>query len=381
MKTLRKGLQFFALFMFVYQTITFLVRYHESPTVIITSERAFDRSYQPRLLVCGSVAFDYDTSRQLGYEYHHSFLSGDMMDSDNSISWNGKSNLAWSEIESALYPNTKDNNTINGFYKQTTEKKLIVRQIQPFSVCNEIVDFGKILYITLVKDSSIYLADPSTFADHRVTSLSMNGDNMVIPGVNRTGYSSVVTFRISTSMLEKRTDQGKCKQYTSVRGYSECIEYSYINLFKKVLGCLPPWFRTTRYNDSEITCTNKIEFTDKIKALEAKTTLFNVVEDFTLLQEGRYESDWCLPPCTQIYYNVEIVSNSAVSGGVNWAEFNFAEEMSVQTETNGYDIFRLVIEVGSSLGLWLGLCIFGLFDLTIEVVKKLKDLFLKMTKN
>ena len=374
---LRKGLKYFTTLIFVYQTITFLVRYHESPTVIITSERAFDRSYQPRLLVCGSKSYDYDKSRHHGYYYHMAFLSGDITNSNNSISWNGQFNRGWTEIESAVFPNIKDNNTLHGFWDQNrkTEKTLIMRHIQPFAVCNEIVDFGKILYISLVKDAYIYLADPSTFANHRVTSLSMNGDNIGIPGVNKTGYSSLVIFRITISVLEKRTDQGKCKQYTNVRGYSKCIENGYINLFKKVLGCLPPWFRTARYNDSEITCTNKIEFNDKRKALEAKAVLSNVVEDFVLMQEGRYESDWCLPPCNQIYYNVEIASNEAWSDSVNWAEFNFAEEINVQTETNGYDTFRLVIEVGSSLGLWLGLCIFGLFDLTIEVVKRLKDLF------
>ena len=58
----------------------------------------------------------------------------------------------------------------------------------------------------------------------------------------------------------------------------------------------------------------------------------------------------------------------------NWAEFKFADVVNVETEINGYDSFRLVIEVGSSLGLWLGLCIIGIFDLVIEGVPRFQGL-------
>ena len=55
----------------------------------------------------------------------------------------------------------------------------------------------------------------------------------------------------------------------------------------------------------------------------------------------------------------------------NWAEFKFADVVTVETEINGYDSFRLIVEVGSSLGLWLGLCIIGIFDLVIKGVPRL----------
>ena len=58
----------------------------------------------------------------------------------------------------------------------------------------------------------------------------------------------------------------------------------------------------------------------------------------------------------------------------NWAEIKFADVVNVETEINGYDSFRLVIEVGSSLGLWLGLCIIGIFDLVIEGVPRFQGL-------
>ena len=81
------------------------------------------------------------------------------------------------------------------------------------------------------------------------------------------------------------------------------------------------------------------------------------------MKDSKYESEWCLPPCKQLIYNVEIVRNEKSTLVQNWAQFKFANVMNIEYETNGYDSFRLIIEVGSSLGLWLGLCIIGIFYL------------------
>ncbi len=43
-----------------------------------------------------------------------------------------------------------------------------------------------------------------------------------------------------------------------------------------------------------------------------------------------------------------------------------------QEEVSSYDKFSLIVEIGSSLGLWLGLCVIALYDLAVDVLVKLK---------
>ena len=52
--------------------------------------------------------------------------------------------------------------------------------------------------------------------------------------------------------------------------------------------------------------------------------------------------------------------------GVNWASFAFSDTVDIRTDTNNYDIFSLIVEAGSSLGLWVGFSALGVYDLIIE---------------
>ena len=51
---------------------------------------------------------------------------------------------------------------------------------------------------------------------------------------------------------------------------------------------------------------------------------------------------------------------------------------------NGYSEFDLIVEAGSSLGLWIGLSILGIFDFIIDILSKIprvaKHFYLKIGK-
>ena len=241
----------------------------------------------------------------------------------------------------------------------------------PFTVCNEIKDFRHILYIGLKKDVSMYLVDPHRFTNHRINTLSMKGEKIVIPELFESTQSLNVYANVKTTVLEMRNDKGNCNIYQSDSGYSKCIENGYLSLFNKVLGCVPPWFRH-EVNDSMIACTTQIDFKDEGSATEIKTQLYNINVDSEFTKSSKFESDLCLPPCQQLIYTVEIVRIEKASYDINWLCIKFDEVIDIETEINGYDSFRLIIEVGSSLGLWLGLCIIGIFDLIITAVLKIQ---------
>ncbi len=374
----RNMLQMFSLIVFMIQTVTFLQRYQESPTIVTTSQTIWDESYRPRLMVCESKLFNVTRSRQLGYEFYLSYMSGQVSGLHNSISWRGKYNSTWSELESSLFPNINTTETNIKLYKPIKEKIFMLKHLQPFTVCNEIVDYRQIIYISSKRDVLIYLMDPYRFTNQRVNTLSMKGDSIFIPKWNNSDHSStVVTATVSTNVVEQRTDKGKCKQYQSATDYSMCIENGYINLFKKFLGCVPPWLRQ-EYPDPAIVCTNQIDFKDETITAKAKAILDDIGADILFRDDSKNEKEWCLPPCKQLIYNVQIASTDKAAYYQNWLNLKFAGDINVETEINGYDSFRLIIEIGSSLGLWLGLCIISIFDMSIEGVLRLQGLVVKM---
>ena len=123
-------------------------------------------------------------------------------------------------------------------------KIIMLKHFQPFTACYEIEDFSPEIYIGLKRDASIILVDPHRFINHRLNILSMKGDNIALPDINESSHSKHVYASVSTTVLEKRIDRGNCKQHATDTEYPKCIENGYLNLFNKILGCVPPWFRT-----------------------------------------------------------------------------------------------------------------------------------------
>ena len=82
------------------------------------------------------------------------------------------------------------------------------------------------------------------------------------------------------------------------------------------------------------------------------------------------ESGTCLRPCQEV---------KAISKLKNWEQLstdysvkltginlNFRQSVKVTTHHKAYGLFDLIVDVGSSLGLWIGLSALGMFDLVIE---------------
>ena len=77
----------------------------------------------------------------------------------------------------------------------------------------------------------------------------------------------------------------------------------------------------------------------------------------------------CLKPCITMdvkLKEVHVISNLAFYGGI---EINIHdEEIIVYTDTYAYDMFSLIVDLGSALGLWLGLSALSIFDYVIEAL-------------
>ena len=68
------------------------------------------------------------------------------------------------------------------------------------------------------------------------------------------------------------------------------------------------------------------------------------------------------------YYHTNAINNAHLDIRVD-------EEVAVLKEVYSYDLFNLVVDLGSALGLWLGLSALSFFDYTVLYLSLAKSKF------
>ena len=85
-----------------------------------------------------------------------------------------------------------------------------------------------------------------------------------------------------------------------------------------------------------------------------------------------YGSDACLPPCTRMSFQARLASSGSFGYvGDNRLVLNFMDTIEIRRIVLSYDATSLLVEVGSCLGLWLGLSVVGMYDVCAVMLGKL----------
>ena len=85
--------------------------------------------------------------------------------------------------------------------------------------------------------------------------------------------------------------------------------------------------------------------------------------------------------CDFITKNDNVISFNSGNWSHHWIHFLFDENANVFEDVNNYDEFSLIVEVGSSLGLWIGLSALAVFDLLMEVIQNFSDMVIRCYLN
>ena len=85
---------------------------------------------------------------------------------------------------------------------------------------------------------------------------------------------------------------------------------------------------------------------------------------------------YCKQPCLHTRTTSLVKNEKGISGTV----LQFNEDVVFTKKMTTYGYFEFIIDIGSSLGLWLGLSVFGLTDLFIELTDKIRKIFDKTFK-
>ena len=85
----------------------------------------------------------------------------------------------------------------------------------------------------------------------------------------------------------------------------------------------------------------------------------------------------CKNPCKKMINKISVISEAKTeaTGNAAFLKFRFKKTVRVKKKIVVYTWFNFIIDVGSSLGLWLGLSALGITDLTIEAFIRLEKWF------
>ncbi len=348
-------------------------KYFEGPTIPQTSKTSVDEMTMPTIYACQDRQFNHVKGNFYGYARQISFIFGTLTGS-NLTSWNGKYGNKRSlellkelyEADYSKYSAFTHKMEINGnMMKTTLDDK--VDFILPFGYCMKVDPMVKGITIRGTNRTILLLVDPYMNNGIRVTEIDNSKHEF---GPTGEDTFDMYQYLMKLSVHDKSIHDGKtCTDYTKQdTSYGKCIQDVLEENLMQSYGCLPPWITKEQGKicgkdmDVEIKdmkAVGKImpEIIDLIKGLELD--MFKI----------------CLPPCITMHVHMKELLHNTNNKNFGFIEYNVADEATVLTEVYAYDIFSLVVDLGSAVGLWLGLCALSIFDSLMSASSKFPKYF------
>ena len=139
---------------------------------------------------------------------------------------------------------------------------------------------------------------------------------------------------------------------------AECIESTLHRRIEEDIGCNIPWMSATN------SCRGIVN-------REYSETILNDLKEFReqlLLCLDPATSD-CKVPCLETKIISRKLRSTRSLNGENYIRIRFKPLVEVTKNVSDYDEWNLIVELGSALGLWLGLSVINVFDNAITLIR------------
>ena len=361
---LKKFVQMVALVIFVVQMAVALQKYLDQPLMSSPGTKALSTVKKPlAITVCRTGQFNYKYAKELKYMSAEYFFGGNISNT-SFFSWSGPDgDMTFDETVHSLYNSSLGHVVVE---KENFTTKFLL----PDGVCYIDEGLPGKWHMIEVEESfgyTVTVTDPAANTNFRVSDDLMTGDTILVKTDLTT--KAVVCYRIQLKETSIETRDGSCIEYPNEEyaSYADCVDDEAEKRILPLLGCMVPWI--SRKNQ----CAGLIPRLPIHKELDAF-----IRSIFTSTWEGRaHPSDTCPPPCTTMSAHskyLRTIPSSTLSK--NKINLNFDKNVKVEKIVAAYDFGTLLVEIGSSLGLWLGLSVVGVFDVLVITV----DHFIKIWK-
>ena len=322
---------------FLIQAYQSINKYFQYPIVYQESSTDIETIEKPTIQVCFKDHFNYEKASTFGYEWKTDFLTG-MFPNKTEKSWKGLyGNHTFQKIQQATYEQDISKIEIN------TPSELKYKFGKGY--CLKSSRFGKRLEIvSKEKLLAVFLVHSST---DTIISYDKSMHSMIELGSNTNGY--LKEYEISYDIIDNTFHDGtKCIDY---RQQEETYGYCIYRVFESYLvsnyGCYLPW----------------------MDARDGKQCEVDIPVGRLELQDDIYENIWaltsglkidlmtqCLPSCYQVKVKWEEKEHLISKKNAFFLYINDnVKTVRTQKAVYSFDIFMLMVELGSALGLWLGM--------------------------
>ncbi len=345
----------FAIGIFIFQMQNAIEKYTKRPIIQQTSKMEFDEVKKPVIYICQESQFNYTKAKSYGYDTLTRFNTGTLKDSD-VITWKGRfGDQSFDKLQRDIYVHdfkdllVKTGHSVYEEIKVQTDTVFIVHE----GFCKKLDATNRSVMLHSTKRYNLYLIDP--YLANNLTFPA--GENVKVTfGSLGNGYFDTKSYKIEISLYDNRIDDGiTCTDYEKARtSFGQCIETRLGESMLNWLGCYLPWFQKS----TKFSC----EMANKTKMTK---TVFN---EMTKLINGwkMKSSSACKQPCMTMDFTLKKVRVNTNRIGNGALRCSFKKEVTVFTDVSAYDMFSLVVDLGSSLGLWLGLSALSIFGSLVD---------------
>ena len=204
---------------------------------------------------------------------------------------------------------------------------------------------------------NIMIADSAKSAYYMINSETLKGGKITA----KTGIN--VYYRISFEEVHWLEEGGRCDTYgddSKFKTFADCVAQEHAEIFNPILGCDVPWLSSPANPGN---CKGSIQLDDDAK-VNFVSNMTNLWHEYKYT--GQAHSENCLPPCVELFAEAELFRKAENEKDAK-VSLNFNRKVKVTRYHRRYGPFELVVDVGSSLGLWIGLSALGIVDLILDV--------------
>ena len=203
------------------------------------------------------------------------------------------------------------------------------------------------------------------FTDHDIIISDSARSTYYVHSVGTSGPSispeqhTIIHYSISFEEVHWLEQSGECAIYgddAKFKTYADCVAKEHEDIFKPILGCHVPWLSAPA---EPANCRGRIYLDNKTQFIHSISMIM-----LKALRTGRETTD-CLKPCVEVLAQARLV-RKRITKRKSLTTLTFERKARVTRHQRAYGPFELVVDFGSSLGLWIGLSAVGIVDLILQ---------------
>ena len=332
----------------------------DPPTVDSTFSANIKDIDLPLITVCPMSQSIGKALKQLGYETENDLLNGD---TSGVTSWGHSNNFTFQEVLLMVYDVNKAKEVSARVSKSAreTEKTKLTEEIvfiPRYGFCKEFTNFKGnkeiLIYPPINQEQTrVFITDRNFRGHYSLDYSSHKGTPIIVESM------SDVMFDVDLEVISKCKISKKPSR-ESKNDFKKCVDDKIQTVVGTPLGCIPPWMSL----NNQCNGTYRKWFTSKV--------LPPFKDEYVLEVRSLRNMDiekQCKNYCKTTVSTVSLREEEKKPSGKVKVYIAFNHEAQVHEEVFVYGLFEFVIDVGSTLGLWLGLSAVGLYDVTVQLSK------------